>query len=162
MKDNKLPTKAFQDLMPNNNCFGCGPDNEQGLRIKSYWSGDNEAVCRFHPAAHHSAGPDIYLNGGIISTLIDCHSVCTAVAKAYQLAGRQIGEGDLIWYVTGGLNVTFKRPVAIRSELLLTAAVVEIKEKKMTIHCSLVSNNQECAVGEVVAVRVPGEWLSGE
>jgi len=153
--------EAFQDLMPYNNCFGCGPHNEGGLRIKSYWHGQNEAVCHFRPSAHHSAGPDNYLNGGIISTIIDCHSVCTAVAKAYDLEGRKIGEGALIWYVTGNLQVRFIRPVPIDSEVVLLAKIEEISDKKMTVSCSLRSNDQDCAVAEVVAVRVPPEWVQG-
>lgn len=31
--------KAFQDQIPNNHCFGCGPENASGLQIKSHWVG---------------------------------------------------------------------------------------------------------------------------
>ena len=34
----------FQDFMPGNVCFGCGRDNHFGLKISSFWEGD-EAVC---------------------------------------------------------------------------------------------------------------------
>ncbi len=51
------PMPAFQDLMPNNHCFGCGPTNDGGLRIKSYWDGPNESLCSFVPQAHQNAGP---------------------------------------------------------------------------------------------------------
>ncbi len=149
---------AFQDLIPNNNCFGCGPNNERGLRIKSTWSGPDEAICRFQPDAHHSAGPDNFLNGGIISTLIDCHAVGTAIAKAYELEGRPIGEGELIHYVTGGLNVRFLRPVAIDQPVTVVATIAEVRDKKMKVYCSLQSDGQECAVGDVLTVRVPPEW----
>ena len=38
---------ALQDrYAPNNRCFGCGPANEKGLRIKSYVDGD-AVVCEF-------------------------------------------------------------------------------------------------------------------
>ena len=66
----------FQEQIPNNHCFGCGPQNRQGLKIQSYWSGENQSVCDFTPLPHHSAGPLHFLNGGIISTIIDCHCVC--------------------------------------------------------------------------------------
>jgi hypothetical protein len=40
--------KAFQDHYPEEyrKCYGCGPDNEHGLQIKSYWDGD-ESVAVF-------------------------------------------------------------------------------------------------------------------
>lgn len=107
---------------------------------------------------HHSAGPDNFLNGGIISTVIDCHGIGTAIAKAYQMEGRPIGQGDFIWYVTGGLNVTFKRPVAIQLPVTLLATVEDVQGRKMKVRCSLRSEEKECAVGEVLAVRVPPEW----
>ncbi|MDX1416403.1 MAG: PaaI family thioesterase [Candidatus Promineifilaceae bacterium] len=151
--------KAFQDLMPGNHCFGCGPKNEGGLQIKSYWTGQDKSICHFWPSAHHSAGPENYLNGGIMATIIDCHTVCTAVAKAYELEGRRIGEGDLIWYVTGDLQVSYKKPVAIDSEVTLRARVEEVREKKSIVSCSLWSRDLECAAARVVAVRVPLAWL---
>lgn len=151
-------SSAFQDQIPNNHCFGCGPDNEQGLRIKSYWLAENESICRFQPGAHQSAGPEYTLNGGIISTLIDCHGVGTAIAWAYELEGREIGQGEPIWYVTGGLKVTFKKPVPIDREVVIMARVGEVIGRKMKVYCSLQSNGQECAAGEVIAVRVPLDW----
>ena len=54
---------------PHNRCFGCGPANEQGLRIKSFIEGD-ELVCEWSPAPHHEAFAG-EVNGGIIGTLFD-------------------------------------------------------------------------------------------
>jgi hypothetical protein len=62
---------AFQDQIPANFCYGCGPGNPVGLHIRSIWAGD-EALCVFQPAPYHAAGPRHILNGGIIATLIDC------------------------------------------------------------------------------------------
>ena len=44
-------------------CFGCGPANEKGLRIKSVSEGD-EVICDWTPEPYHHAFQDI-LNGGI-------------------------------------------------------------------------------------------------
>ena len=71
---------AFQDQSFDCDCWGCGRRNDYGLGIKSYWSG-NEAVCAWQPKTFHIAGPRNVLNGGIIATIIDCHSICTAVAR---------------------------------------------------------------------------------
>jgi hypothetical protein len=55
-------------------CFGCGPANRDGLRIRSLEAPDGSAlVCDWHPAPMHRAYEGI-LNGGIIGALLDCHS----------------------------------------------------------------------------------------
>src|SRR5262245_26277303 len=83
--------RTFQDQIPDNFCYGCGPGNLVGLRIRSIWAG-NEALCIFQPAPYHAAGPRHILNGGIIATLIDCHAVGTAIAHAYCAERRAIGS----------------------------------------------------------------------
>jgi acyl-coenzyme A thioesterase PaaI-like protein len=148
---------AFQDLIPNNHCYGCGPENPNGLQIKSYWDGD-ESVCEFQPRLEHSAGPEQYLNGGIIATLIDCHCICTAIANAYRAEGRDIGSVPEIWYVTGALNVSYSKPTPIDRPVTLRARIVEEKPKKTVLQCSLLSEGIECASGEVIAIRVASKW----
>lgn len=150
---------AFQDRIPNNHCFGCGSENPDGLQIKSFWKDRDESVCRYMPMPHQCAGPTHYLNGGIISTLIDCHTVCTAIAKGYEMAGRPVGAGETIWYATGKLEISFLEPVAIDSEVTLIARVLTAKEKKITLACDLYSTDKVCAKGYTVAVRVPGSWF---
>ena len=149
---------AFQDQIPGNHCFGCGPDNANGLQLKSYWLNESESVCRFMPSSHQCAAPTTFLNGGIIATIIDCHCVCTAIAKSYIDAGLAIGSGEKIWFATGKLEVSYSRPVAIDREVELVANIVEAKEKKVTLTCTLSSGGEICAESEVVAVRVPGGW----
>ncbi len=155
-----IRTEAFQELITGNNCFGCGPKNPEGLRIKSRWEGD-EALCRFQPSAHHCAGPPDVLNGGIIGTLIDCHSVCTAIADAYRSEHRAIGSPPHIWYVTAALSITYLAPTRLDQTVDLWARIHDRGEKKTIVHTCLLSGGMECARGEVVAVRVPGEWTHG-
>lgn len=155
-----MGAEAFQDRIPHNGCFGCGPENAGGLRLKSYWAeGGGEAVSQFLPQPHMSAGPPQYLNGGIIATIIDCHAVCTAIADAYRREGRAIGEGDVIWYVTGRLDVSYRQPVPIDEPVQLRAAVASTTATKSIVSCRLLSGGQLCATAEVVAVRVPPGWL---
>ena len=51
---------------PASRCFGCGPANEQGLRIGSHEAGEaaqpGELVADWQPLPHHAAFDDI-LNG---------------------------------------------------------------------------------------------------
>lgn len=149
---------AFQDQMPSNNCWGCGPNNQQGLQIKSYWNDEvkEQAVMQWKPAPYYKAGPDHILNGGIISTLIDCHSICTAVAKNANDTGVPIS--DDIWFVTGTLNVKFLKPTLIDDPVKLLAEIVDSTGKKSIIRCSLYSNGIETARGETIAIRVANDW----
>ena len=149
---------AFQDRIPGNHCFGCGPGNERGLRIKSRWAdaqgvGD-ESVCRYRPEPHQAAGPLGFLNGGILATLIDCHAVCTAIADAYRRAGRELGQGELIWYVTGSLAVDYRRPTPIGDEVVVRARLAGVEDRKTRLECRLSSGGELCAEGRVLAVRV--------
>ena len=151
---------AFQDLIPDNFCFGCGADNPDGLQIKSYWEGEG-SICRDTPRPYHAAGPRHLLNGGIIAMLIDCHTICTAVADAYRREGREIDTEPTIWYVTGSLTVRYTRPAPIDATVDLQARITEIKGKKTVLGCSLASAGQTCAEGEVVAIRVSRAWREG-
>jgi acyl-coenzyme A thioesterase PaaI-like protein len=153
-----MPTPAFQDLIPGNHCYGCGPDNPHGLRIKSRWIGEREARCEFQPAPHHCAGPSKYLNGGIIATLIDCHAVCTAIAWAYRRAGQEIGTGEPINFVTGGLNIRFRAPAGIGETVTVDARIGESAERKIVVDCSLTSGGRLCAEAQVIAVKVASDW----
>ena len=148
---------AFQNLIPHNHCWGCGTLNQDGLQLKSYWEGE-EAVSTWLPGPPFFAGPTHVLNGGIIATIIDCHSVCTAIADAYRREGREIGSPPDIWCATAALNVTYLRPTPIDVPVTLRASVKERNERRTTVICSLSANGQECARSEVVTVRVPDAW----
>ena len=148
---------AFQDQIPDNFCYGCGPGNPVGLRIRSIWTG-NEALCVFQPAPYHSAGPRHILNGGIIATLIDCHAVGTAIAHAYRAESRAIGSVPEIWYATASLTVRYLRPTPIDRLVAVRARVVETSLRRTTLACSLSADDVECVQAEVVAVRVPATW----
>ena len=148
---------SFQDQIPDNLCYGCGPGNEHGLRIKSFWEGD-ESVSTFMPQSFHTAGPEQFLNGGIIATIIDCHCVCTAIAGHYRREGRAIGTTPLIWCVTASLKIDYVRPVPIDMPVTLRARILETERKKTRLSCSVFSGSQECAKGEVLAIRVPPSW----
>lgn len=156
--DKRLINKAFQDYMPNNNCWGCGPNNEEGLQLKSYWDNGelNTSLMRWKPESFYKAGPDHILNGGIISTLIDCHSICTAVAQ--KAKDEKVQINDEIWFVTGTLKVEYLKPTFIDYPVTLNAKVIEKGKKKSIISCSLFSNGIKTAHGQVVGILVSSEW----
>jgi len=148
---------AFQEAMAETYCWGCGTANLHGLGIKSFWEGE-EAVATWQPQEFHAAGPRHILNGGIIASLIDCHSVSTAIAAAYRAENRTLGSDPPIWYATGTLKVTYLKPTPLGGPVVLRARVVEMKERKSSVACSLFARGEECARAAVVAVRVSESW----
>lgn len=155
-------TVAFQDKIPDNLCFGCGPGNIDGLQIKSVWARTGESVCVYQPEIHHAAGPPQFVNGGILATLIDCHAVCTAIAFAYESEGREIGSDPPIWYATASLEVRYRKPTPIESPVEVRARIVDSDDRQTRLSCTLSSRGNTCVEGEVVAVRVSNEWREAQ
>ena len=85
-----MTKKAFQDYYPDDlsHCYGCGRLNEQGMKIKSYWDGE-ESVCIHEPKPYYIAVPG-YAYGGLVASLIDCHSTGTAAAAKYRAENREM------------------------------------------------------------------------
>jgi len=148
-------TKAFQDYYPahHSHCYGCGRLNEQGLQIKSYWDGD-ESFAVFQPRPYHIALPG-YVYGGLIASLIDCHSTGTAAAAAYRAEGREMDTEPPLRFVTASLHVDYLRPTPLSVPLELRSKVKEIKGRKVLITTTLSARGEACARGEVVAVQIP-------
>ena len=147
---------AFQDesYCKGNCCWVCGNENSHGLYIKSYWDGE-ESVCTWKAEEYHTAGWPHVLNGGVISGLIDCHCVLTAMAASYRDKQPEEREAPTHWFATGSLRVDFLKPTPVDKPVHLRARIKEMSEKKALLTCSLYSENEECARGEVLAVRVP-------
>jgi acyl-coenzyme A thioesterase PaaI-like protein len=145
---------ALQDAWPEGSCYGCGPANEKGHRIKSYWSEDgSEVVCVFHAGPEHNAGFPNVIYGGLVASLIDCHSIWTAIAHTYRAEGREHGSPPTISYVTGALNVRYLKPTPLDQPLVLRARVTELHPKKALVTCDVYSGDEMTAEGTVTAVR---------
>lgn len=146
--------QALQDVWPEATCYGCGPANPHGLRIKSYWSADgSDVVCRFAPRLEYNAGFPNVMYGGLVASLIDCHSIWTAIAWTYRAEGRVHGSLPAISYVTGTLNVRYLQPTPLDKLVVLRARVTELGAKKALVSCAVYSGDVKTAEGEIVAVR---------
>src|SRR5512143_210480 len=108
-----MAQKAFQDNYADqtSHCYGCGRLNEHGLQIKSYWDGD-ETICIFEPKPYHTAIPG-YVYGGLIASLIDCHSTGTAAAAAYRAQERPMDSDPPLRFLTGTLHVEYLHPTPL-------------------------------------------------
>ena len=151
--------KAFQDYYPDelSYCYGCGKLTEQGLKIKSFWEGE-ETVAIFTPRPYHTAIPG-YVYGGLIASIIDCHGTGTAAAASYRAQGREMGTEPPLRFVTAALHVEFKRPTPMGVPLEVRGQVKEIKGRKVVVTARVSAGGELCAEGEVVAVQMPENMM---
>jgi len=143
-------TESLQDrYAPHNRCFGCGPANEKGLRIKSFVDGD-AYVCTWKPEKHHEAY-DNMLNGGICGALLDCHSNWAA---AHHLMGVQ-GLDTPPCTVTADFHVRLKRPTPTDGPVELRATIAESFADRAVVEATLTAGGKLTATctGTFVAVR---------
>lgn len=144
-------TSLQEQFFPNGMCFGCGPANVKGLRVRSFVRGD-EIVATWRAEPHHEAFPGM-LNGGIIGSLLDCHCNWTA---AWHLMQRNRLEKPPCT-VTAAYAIKLLRPTPTDAPVALTARVASSSEDRATIEGVLSSGGQPTATctGTFVAVK-PG------
>jgi acyl-coenzyme A thioesterase PaaI-like protein len=146
----RLVAASLQDTYaPNSSCFGCGPKNGHGLRIKSFPRGD-DVVADFVPEPHHASFAG-FVSGGIISTLLDCHGNWTA-AYALMKAGKLDAPPGT---VTAELTVKFLRPTPVKSPLRVVAKPVSIDGNMVRVEGRVESGDKVTATmtGLFVAVK---------
>lgn len=150
-----MEKKAIQDCYTEkySHCYGCGRLNDQGLKLKSYWDGQ-ESVATFMPKSYHTAVPG-YVYGGLVASIIDCHGTGTAAAAAYQKEGREMGTDPQLRYVTASLHVDFIAPTPLGVPLEARGKVRELTDRKVVVSITLAAGEKVCARGEVVAVQMP-------
>ena len=148
----EMSEKSLQEkYAPANACFGCGPANEKGLRVRSFPKG-NEVVAEWRCEPHHEAFPGV-LNGGIVGALLDCHSNWTAAWKLMQDSGAATPPCT----VTADYSIKLLRPTPTSGTIALRAWPVEVKGDRAVIEAELTSGGKICATcrGAFVAVT-PG------
>ena len=147
--------KAFQDYYPDNvaHCYGCGAQNTHGHQIKTYWDGA-ESVTRYQPEPYHTSVPG-FAYGGLIASLIDCHSTGTAAAAMYRSEDRSMDTLPAFRFVTGSLRVDYLKPTPISDPLEIRGRVKEIKGRKVIVETTVFVDGIATARGEVVAVQMP-------
>jgi len=149
---------SLQDrYAPQGGCFGCGPVNEHGLQVKSYARGDDDVVATWRPKKYHEAFAGM-LSGGIIGTLMDCHSNWTA---AYHLM-RRAGADRPPSMVTADYAITLRRPTPTDGPVEILARPVEISDDRAVVEAELRAGGKVCATsrGTFVAVK-PGHPAYG-
>ncbi len=145
---------SVQELhAPKNECFGCGPANAKGLKIRSFEdSASGALVCDWTPEPHHLAFPGM-LNGGICGAVLDCHSNWAAAMHLMKKGGLSSPPCT----VTADFHVTLKRPTPLAGPLHVEARVVQSSDDRATIEATITAGGKVTATctGLFVAVK-PG------
>ena len=143
---------ALQDQWwPEMTCFGCGPANADGLQLKSYPAEDGTVVAEFRPWPAHDNGGG-FLNGGIIATLLDCHSAAAVHVTAFA-NGWGPAEGQSLAYVTAGIDVRYRRPAPLRESVTLVAETTDASADAVTAVVRLEWDGKVRAEGEALWKR---------
>lgn len=149
-----MTTSLQETYAPQGRCFGCGPTNDKGLRIRSFAlddTADAHVVCDFVPEKHHEAFENV-LNGGIIGTLLDCHMNWTTI---HHLMRKQ-GLSEAPPCVTAEFKVQLRRPAPL-GPVHIDAHVVSSKDDRAIIEATLTAGGHVCAIGSGTFVAVkPG------
>lgn len=153
-----MPSKYFQENYSDSfsHCYGCGTKNEFGHQLKTCWDGE-ESVSKFKPKPEHTAIPG-FVYGGLIASLIDCHSTGTGAGALFKQMENPDREHEYPRCVTASLKVEYIKPTPIDCTLELRGKIKEIKGKKVIVHTSLYAKNQICARGEVIVIQIPANW----
>jgi Uncharacterized protein, possibly involved in aromatic compounds catabolism len=138
-----------QRYAPEGRCFGCGPANEQGLRIESRVAADGTVVAIWQPRPEHEAFEG-FVNGGILGTLIDCHSNWTAIAALLARHGGVAAPST----VTAEYSVRFRRPTPSDRPLRLIGRAVEVGDDRVTVETSIEVDGVTTASGRATFVAV--------
>jgi acyl-coenzyme A thioesterase PaaI-like protein len=146
-----------QRYAPDGRCFGCGPANDRGLRIASRDGEDGELVADWTPKPHHEAFEGV-LNGGIVGTLLDCHSNWTAAMHLMRASDADRPPSC----VTADYAVRLLRPTPTSGPVRLRARVVEAVADRATVEASIEAEGRTTATcrGTFVAVG-PGHPAYG-
>ena len=105
-----------EELLKGNTCFGCGPDNPDGLRIRIFRDPANASrlVGTYRPRATQIGFPQI-VHGGLQFTALDCMAAWTVLIL------RQPGK---MMPITKSAATRFLTPATLGTELTLSSEVI--------------------------------------
>jgi uncharacterized protein (TIGR00369 family) len=104
------------EIIDANHCFVCGELNLSGLRVRPQIDAPNQSANMRLAIPRAFQGWQGIVHGGILATLLD--ETCAYAAK-----------GLVAHVVTAEMTVTYKKPVPIETELLVSATVVSRRRK---------------------------------
>lgn len=105
-----------EEFLKGNSCFGCGPDNPDGLRIRIFRDGQSASrlVGTYRPRETQIGFPQI-VHGGLQFTALDCMAAWTVLIL------RQPGN---LMPITKSATTRFLKPACFGIELSLSSEVI--------------------------------------
>lgn len=144
---------AIQDTYPEDasHCYGCGPLNDDGIQIKTSIDGDGTLTV-FDPWPSHTAfAGTVY--GGLIASVVDCHSTGSAAIFRMLADGDAIGSRPSPRYVTAHLEVDFLAPTPL-DRMRVFGRLVELTDRKAIVESEVQVAGIATAKGSAVLVRI--------
>lgn len=116
-------------------CFGCGQDNESGLRLRYRRTGEGSVEAEYS-VPEHFRGADGVVHGGIQATLLD---------EVMGLAVHSMLAAEDHKIVTAELNVRYRKATPLETPLLIRASLVRVAGSNLFITGAIVD-----AAGDVL------------
>lgn len=123
-------------------CFACGRQNPSGLQL-DFTVSTRRAEARYTGDRRHQ-GYDGALHGGVVTALLD------------ETMGWAIFHQG-IWGVTGRIAVTFRQPVPVGEELVVTGEVVRERSRGIETRGEIrrATDNRVLAEADALFLRMP-------
>ena len=139
-----------ESLYPTLTCFGCGHANPAGFHLRSYREGD-DTVAEFTSGPEHDNGFG-FLNGGIITTVLDCHTAAVVMWESHQ-RGWEAEPGAPVPFITSGIDVRFARPTPLAVPVQLVARAEQIDAQRIVVGARLVADDKVRATAVATWLR---------
>jgi len=140
------------------NCLVCGVENDFGLKTKFYETSNEEVIGIFTPHDKLQSYPNV-LHGGISATILD-ETIGRAIMAKY---------GKNSFGVTVELNIKYKKPVPLNSELKVVSRITNDRGRIYEGSGELLLPNGDVAVTAIgkymkqdLAKIVQDEFLADE
>ena len=103
--------------VPHNECFGCGKDNPDGMRLEFYFDETkHQAICEVTLAQRYQ-GPPGHAHGGIVATILD-----EAMGKVNKLRH--------VIALTKKMDVEYLKPVPLNKPLTIVGFEKSVDGRK--------------------------------
>jgi uncharacterized protein (TIGR00369 family) len=116
--------RRSQAKRPRNSCFGCGPDNAEGMKLRFEIDDENRLVRGSFRLPGRYEGPPAHAHGGIIAVLMD-----EAMGK--------LNRPENIVALTAEMTVEYLRPVPLRKKITVEARPTDHNGRNYWRECSI-------------------------
>lgn len=139
-----------EEFLPGNTCFGCGPDNPDGLHIKIFRDPVHaDRLIGSFTAREELTGFPHIVHGGVQFTALDCMAGWSAL---------MLRAPERHMPLTTSASMSFRRPVTVGTELRLMAEIVgETKNGGWAIASSIADATGVLSSADFEYVAVPVE-----